>query len=397
MINLNKHPLAKYPLFSSLYFSQGIIYALATVIINVYLDNQGVPDTIIGLIIAIVYIPWVVKFFFGGIVDHFIKIGRRKFIIFGGCLSVISFFILSFIDPNTSIVLFTLILLIASSGIAFLDVSADAWAIEITDEKERGKINGVMFAGLFLGMAVTSIVIGSIAENYGYPFSFIITALIVLVIIAFPIFVEDTVIPKRKEKMKKLLITEFKKPNTQLITIFLPISAISFGLLAVVVPQYMNDVLMLSVGQIGLLMAVGPLATVFGNIVGGFLADHWGRKESLYLTLSLNLFFAAALVFADTWQKLAIIWLIVGFLHGGHYSAFGALSMDVTNPKVGASQYSIMMGIGNAGEMTGTFSSGILISSLGFSRVFLYSGIVYGPALLILRFIKSTIKNGKKK
>jgi len=393
MFDLEKHRLLKYPLFSSLYFSQGIIYALATVIINVYLDSKGVSDTIIGLIIAVAYIPWVVKFLFGGIVDHFIKFGRRKFIIFGGALSAVSFVVLSFIDPATAIIPFALVLLCGSSGIAFLDVSADAWAIELTEEKERGKINAAMFGGLFIGMAVTSIVIGSIAETYGYSFSFIVAAVFILLIIIFPLMVKDTIVPKRKEKIRKLLVLEFKKKNTQLIALFLPLSAISFGLLGVVVPQYMNDVLMMNMGQIGLLMAIGPLATVAGNIAGGFLADHWGRKKPLYLTLSLNLFFASALVFADTWQKLAIIWCIVGFLHGGHYSAFGALSMDVTNPKVGAAQYSLLMAAGNAGEMGGAAVSGSLISTLGFSRVFLYSGIVYGPALLVLRFIKSKFKN----
>jgi len=393
MLDLDKHRLLKYPLFSSLYFSQGIIYALATVIINVYLDSKGIPDTIIGLMIALAYIPWVVKFLFGGVVDHFINFGRRKFIIFGGVLSAGSFIVLSFIDPGTAIIPFALVLLCGSSGIAFLDVSADAWAIELTGEKERGKINAAMFAGLFIGMAVTSIVIGNIAETYGYSFSFIVAAVFILLIIIFPLLVKDTSVPKRKEKIRKLLALEFKKKNTQLVTLFLPLSAISFGLLAVVIPQYMNDVLMMNMGQIGLLMAIGPLATVAGNIVGGFLADHWGRKNSLYLTLSLNLFFASALVFADTWQKLAIIWCIVGFLHGGHYSAIGALSMDVTNPKIGAAQYSLLMASGNAGEMGGTFASGALISTLGFSRVFLYSGIVYGPALLVLRFIKSKFKN----
>ncbi len=393
MIDLDKHKLLKYPLFSSLYFSQGIIYALATVIINVYLDNKGISDAVIGFVIALAYVPWVLKFLFGGAVDHFIKFGRRKFIIFGGILSGLSFIVLSFIDPATAIIPFALVLLCGSSGIAFLDVSADAWAIELTDKKERGKINAAMFGGLFIGMAVTSILIGSVAETYGYSFSFVVAAFLILIIMLFPLLIKDIVIPKRKEKISKLLVSEFKKKNTQLLTLFLPLSSISFGLLAVVIPQYTNDVLMLKLGQIGLIVAIGPLATVAGNIVGGFLADHWGRKKSLYLTISLNLVFAASLVFADTWQKLAIIWCIVGFLHGGHYSAIGALSMDVTNPKVGAAQYSLLMASANAGEMGGTFTSGALISSLGFSRVFLYSGIVYGPALLVLRFIKSKSKN----
>jgi len=395
MIDLKKHRLAKYPLFSSLYFSQGLIYALATVVINVYLDSKGISDTIIGIIIALAYIPWVTKFLFGGVVDHYISFGRQKFIVMGGVLSAASFIILSFIDPSVDLIPFGFFVLLASCGIAFLDVAADAWAIEVTDKHERGKINGLMFAGLFIGMAVTSIVTGAIAEGYGYSFSFIIAAVFVLLIMIFPALVKDTSIPIRKEKIRKLLVKEFKKKNTQLVTLFLPLSGISFGLLAIVIPQYMNDVLMLNMAQIGLLIAVGPLATVVGNLIGGFLADHWGRKETLYLTLSLNLIFAAAFVFADTWQKLAIIWLIVGFLHGGHYATIGALSMDITNPKVGAAQYSLLMASGNAGEMGGTFASGALITSLGFSRVFLYSGLVYGPALLVLRFIKSNFKKNK--
>ena len=65
-------------------------------------------------------------------------------------------------------------------------------------------------------------------------------------------------------------------------------------------------------------------------------------------------------------------------------AAFGAISMDVTNPKIGATQYSILMGFGNAGEMSGTAISGTIIAIAGFSRVFLFSAWIYGPALLIL-------------
>ena len=392
MIDLSKYKLAKYPLFGSLYFSQGLIYALATVIVNIYLDSKGIPDSIIALIIGLAYLPWVVKFIFGWVVDYYIKFGRKKFIILGGMLSGICFIIISFIDPQTALIPFTIITVIGSSGIAFLDVAADAWAIELSEERERGKINGAMFGGLFIGMAVTSIVIGAIAEAYNYQIAFVISGLFVLCIIIFPLIVKETITIKRKEKIRKLLVSEFKKKELQLISLFMPLSAISFGILAIVIPQYMNDVLMLTIGQIGLIIAVAPIATVIGNVIGGFVSDKWGRKKTLFYFLGLNLFFAAMLVFADTWQKLVILWGIVGFLHGGHYSSFGALAMDVTNPKIGASQYSLMMAFGNAGEMGGTVSSGLLISILGFSRVFLYSGWIYGPALLVLHFIKEKIK-----
>lgn len=393
MIDLDKHRFLKYPLFSILYFSQGIVYALATVIINIYLDNKGIDDSIIGLIIGIAYIPWVIKFVFGWIVDRYIKFGRRRFIIFGGVLSSLSFIILSFVDPEFALVPFTIILFVGSSGIAFLDVSADAWAIQTTEAHERGKINGTMFAGLFFGMATTSIVFGNVADNYGYNVSFLAAGLIILAIVIFPIMFKEKIVIEKKQKIGKLLVKEFKKKNTQLVTLLFPLSAISFGLLTIIIPQYMNDVMFLSIGQIGLITAIGPIATVVGNIVGGFMVDHWDRKKSLYVFLGINLIFATLLIFADTWLILAIIWGVIGFLHGGHYSALGALSMDVTNPKLGASEYSLIMAAGNAGEMSGAVFSGSLILLIGFSRTFLYSGWFYGPALLILYFMKLKIKN----
>lgn len=397
MIDVKKHRLVKYPLFGTLYFSQGMIYALATVIINIYLDKKGIDDPIIGLIIAIAYVPWVIKFVFGWIVDYFHKITRRNFIIFGGFLSAISFMILSFIDPKVNLILFVCFVFIASCGIAFLDVSADAWAIELSEEKERGKINGAMFSGLFIGVAVTSIFMSSIADNYSYSFSFFISGLIVLAIIVFPLLVKDTSVRIIKDKIRKLLVNEFKKKNTQLVTFFFPFAGFSFGLLGIVLPQYMEDEFLLSQSTIGWVMAIGSIATVIGNVVGGFMADHWGRKNSIYVFIGLSLIFSASFVFASTLDILIIIWFIVGFMHGGNYSVVGALAMDITNPRIGASQYSMLMAAGNAGEMSGAALSGTMITFIGFTSTFLYSGWFYGPALLISYYIKSSFKIVKKK
>ena len=83
-----------------------------------------------------------------------------------------------------------------------------------------------------------------------------------------------------------------------------------------------------------------------------------------------------------------VLWIIIGFAHGGHYAAMGAMLMDITNQKVGAAQYSILTSFTNLGEMGGVTFSGTLITTIGFSRLFLFSAWIYGPALLILYFIR---------
>jgi len=68
----------------------------------------------------------------------------------------------------------------------------------------------------------------------------------------------------------------------------------------------------------------------------------------------------------------------------------GALFMDITNPKIGATQYSILASITNFGEFGIAMISGTLVLMLGYNRFFLYTAWILGPALLILYFIKET-------
>ena len=81
--------------------------------------------------------------------------------------------------------------------------------------------------------------------------------------------------------------------------------------------------------------------------------------------------------------------IIIGFLQGGSvYSSLLALYMDNTNPRIGASQYSIYTSNANFGEIGVATISGLVVMMLGYSRFFLYSAWIIGPALIILYLIK---------
>ena len=76
---------------------------------------------------------------------------------------------------------------------------------------------------------------------------------------------------------------------------------------------------------------------------------------------------------------------------------FLAMCMDVTNPQIGATQFSIFTSLSNFGTLGLEFISGTLFIMLGFTRLFLYSAWIFGPALLILYIIrlKPINKNSK--
>ncbi len=393
MIDISKSRLLKYLLFGSLYFMEGF-YKAYVIIIPVYFLDKGIAPEIITLIIGIAGVPMIIKFLWGGIVDYYIFKGRKTFIIIGGLISSISLIILIFIDPSVAIIPFSFLLVLGWVGVGFLDVSADAWAIEISREEERGKINGAMFAGQNIGIMSGAILLPFIALSFGYTLAFLAGGIIVLLIVIFPLLVKEHKIVKKQYKMVKLLISEFKKKTTLLITIFVPIAYMNCGILFFIVPIYLDINLALDVSQIGYITAIYTLGVAFGSMIGGVITDKLGRKNTLYIMLSTSILFSALLIYANNWQNFTIIYSIVGFLQGGMAASALALLMDITNPKIGATQFSILTGVANFGYLFAGAVSGSLYVMLGTSRLFLYAAWIYGPALLFLYFIN--LKNLKK-
>ena len=389
MIDITKHNYLKYFLFGSLYFSEGLELILATVIIPVYFVEKGIPLQTITFVSGISAMPWVFKFACGMIIDHFIQSGRKAFILIGGLIGSTGLFSLALVDPSTSLILFAFLVFVSHIGVVFIDVSSDAWAIQSSTTNERGKINGAMTTGLFTGMTVGALLFSYTAEVFSYSSAFLTAGLLMLMILLFPFFTNETKIIRRYQKITSTLINEFKKKTTLLAATFSPIVSINAGILMFIIPLYMKTILHLNVDQIGFITAIFPINIVIGSLIGGVMTDHWGRKIILYIFIFTTIPLTIALIFANTWQVLAVIYGFIGFLQGGYfYAAFSAMLMDITNPKIGATQYSILTSLANFGEIGAGTLSGFLISMLGFTRVFLYSAWALGPALLILYFIQ---------
>jgi len=392
MVGIENKRGMKYFLFGSLYFSEGLMIAITTVATSLYLREKAVSIPLTTLIIGIVNIPWMLKFVWGPIVDYFIRFGRKTFIILGGTLTVSCMFFVSFLDPSASLLPFTLLIFLSHVGIGFIDVSADAWAIDVSTEKDRGKINGSMFAGQYSAWAIGAALFPLIGSQYGYHFVYLINALLIFLILLFPFIVKEGVKRKVKEKIASLVIKEFKTKTVLLIVLFSPLVFMNEGIMSFIIPIYMRDGLGLSDVQIGFIAMILPVFLAVGSLVGGVITDKIGRKSALYLFIGLNVVFVASLIFADTWWKLSLIYGIIGFLMGGHSTVSCALFMDVTNPRIGATQYGIFTGIANVGLNGAGMITGSLAVSLGFARTFLYAAWVFGPALLVLYFIR--VKKG---
>jgi PAT family beta-lactamase induction signal transducer AmpG len=386
-IDIEKRKIVKYILFADLYFPEGIIDTIVPILIPVFLVKEGVPVEIATLSAAFGWIPWTIKFIWSGVIDKYSRYGRKTFVFIGSFIAVISFFILFLINPVTSIIPFTIFLFISQIGQSLHDSAADVWAIDVCKIKERGKINGAMAAGHTIGASSSVLLLGFVADSFGFNNIFLVAGLIVLILLIIPSIIKETKKKIIKEKVTPLIIKEFKNKSTILVALFAPAAVISGAIFMFGAPLYATNILNLSLSQLGLIAAAAPPFVIAGGLIGGAISDKWGRKKTYYIFAIPSIIVILSIMFTRVVLLLLIPYYINIFLQTARNSTARAMYMDVTNLKIGATQYSIFNSLSVISVvLTGMFA-GTLIAILGYINIFIVGALVVIPPLIILYFI----------
>jgi len=381
----------RYVLFSSLYFSEGLYQGLILIVTPLYLLDKGVPLPLVTFIGGLGYLPWGLKFVWGGIIDFFNKYGRKKFAIAGTVFGAIGFLLLSVIDQFFSLIWFAVFLFMGYTGVGFLDSATDAWAIDISKKEERGKINSAMNIGKWVGQYAGALLIIIIGTVFGYSISFLLTGIIILFLIIIPLTV------KYERKIGKLQVwsllkQEFKKRITQVTTTYFFIIVLHHALYSTVILAYLKIVLELDNTFIGFLYVFWLLVVIPGSITGGVLADRYGRKTPLYAFLIALSIASIIPLFVSDFYLIILAFSIGLFFMNGVIAANWAMVMDIINPKISASQHEIICSVVNFGGIVIGSATGTLVVLFGFNSTFVLSALIVIIALLVFTMIKDIEK-----
>lgn len=392
MFDLYINKKFKYFLFSSLYFSEGLYQALILIVTPIYLINKNVPLPLVTLIMGIGYLPWGLKFVWGGIIDFFHKYGRKKFAIFGTIIGAFGFLILSLIDQFFSVIFFTIFLLLGYTGIGFLDSATDAWAIDISKKEERGKINSSMVIGKWTGQYIGALIIIILGALFGYNISFMISGIIILflAIVPYSVKYEDRMIDKLR--IWHLIKQEFKKLTTRLVTLYFFTIVLQHALYFTFLVIYLKINLNFDDTFIGFIFAFWLIVVIPGSITGGILADKYGRKKPLYIFLIMLMITSVTPIFLSNVYLLLINFSITLFFLNCVIAPNWAMVMDIINPKISAFEHEVICSIVNFGSIIIGSATGTLFVLLGANNIFILSGIITLIAIVILYTIKGLDK-----
>ncbi len=174
------------------------------------------------------------------------------------------------------------------------------------------------------------------------------------------------------------------------------INGIAFMMLMPFFALYLKDKVD-SLLLVGIVMAVAPIASVFGTMIGGKLADIYGRKPVMVTSMAGNGFVMLGFVFFDTFYAFIILSAFMGFFNSLFHPAASAMVADVTAPDKRTEAFGLLRLGHNIGAAIGPLigASIIVISK---SVIFLIAaGTVFVYSLVVLLFIYESLPKKDKK
>ena len=291
-----------------LYFAQGFPWGFMLTALLSFLASKGLTIVESGQLTAMATLPWTFKLFWGPVIDSFIyeKMGKRRpWILFaqiGMALSLVAMIFMGDISENISLLGWMFFL--HNCFASLQDVSCDALAVDVLLPEEQGKVNGAMWGSKIIGTGTGAAAMGTLLVSNGLVFTILVQTLLMLIIMIFPLFILERPGEKRFPWSEggdsltdlnhskshspltviKDLITAFSKAPCYYAALFIVISAINQGINGAVLPVFYNATLGWESDTYSQVVGgPGTILEFFGAILGGVMADRFGRRKVFFI------------------------------------------------------------------------------------------------------------------
>jgi len=373
--------------FFLLYVTEGIPLGFTATAVATQMRRQGLGPAEIGAFVGSLYLPWALKWIAGPIVDTITvrRFGRRRFWIILMQLGMIATLLAAMpVDFARNLHLFTALIFVHNLFGATQDVAIDALAVNVLPEDERGRANGFMFGGAYLGQAIGGSGVLFLTPLIGFPNTFfMVCAWIAMVTLFVAIPMREPAGPPAAPVAGPALariagevgaflrdsVRAFFGTRAALVGVLfalLPGGAYALGL---ALQSNLAVELGLDDAQVGALNLWSSLISGGFCIVGGYLSDRFGRRGTLAWTMAATGIPTLALAWSmqhHGWihtvavdapgratpaaalvQMFWVSVLVYNVFQGLYYGIRTALFMDVTTPRVAATQFTAYMALMN--------------------------------------------------
>ncbi|MBK7642154.1 MAG: MFS transporter [Planctomycetes bacterium] len=390
--------------FAGLYLCEGAPIGFLWWALPTILRERGAPIDEIGALTSWLVLPWAFKFLWAPLLDAGGGCGLRVWIIAMQLVMALTLLPVLAVDAGLGMRWIGAALVLHALAAASQDAAIDSLALRTTPEAERGRLNGWMQLGMLLGRSVFGG--GALLARRWIGDSGVVLLLsgglasTALALAWRGRAILKPVLRAGTESLGLHLAQALKSRRTWFGLAFAATSGAGFEVVGMFAGPMLIDHGQNS-STVGLFLglpAVGAMA--LGSLVGGSLSDRLGvRRVVLFSGLALGgailalsaLLQAQAPTFALI-AALCAVYLAIGLFTASTYALFMAL----TDPALGATQFSAYMGATNLCESWSSRVGGALAEQRGYAGAFAIPALIGLAALSLLFALRPRTRDASR-
>ncbi len=420
---MTKQPTSRNPwtFLPSLYFAEGLPYVLINTVSVILYKRMGIDNASIAFWTSWLYLPWVIKMFWGPLVDLYST--KRRWILSTQLAMGLGLFLAAYSLNTQGFFFLSLAAFTAGAFIsATYDIATDGFYMLALTEKDQA-----LFVGIRAGFYRLAMIFGSGLLVYlagrievisgNIPFSwttvlaasgaiFLLAALYHRFILPYP--AADgrgrTAGAQERTSFLEIIKAYFRQEKIGVIVAFILLYRLGEAMLIKLVSPFLLDShqaggLGLTTSDVGLVYGtIGILSLVLGGILGGWLISRFGLKRIIWpMVLAMHLPDLFFVYMAYHQPAIEFVYPLVAleqFGYGLGFTVFTVYLMYSAEGRYKTSHYAISTGIMALGMMLPGFASGWLQQAVGYKTFFIIVCLMTIPGMLTIPFIP---KNEKRK
>ena len=364
-------------------------------IIPVIMRQEKFSLSTIGFIVAILKVPWILKFLWSPVVDRFnVTVSDyKRWILLSELVFAVFIFSVAFFDLMASFYVILTLVTLSFFASANGDIATDALATQSFDRKNKSMLNSMQSMGSFGGAMIGG---GLLLWVYKQISWYHLTPLLAFVVVAalLPLFFNNGLIINRDRAVaKRVSMTDIFHFFTQRgagkqIGFLLLYYVAMIGTLAMLSP-YLVD-LGYDIKQIGTMRGfLGPATGLLASFAGGLIVRKIGRHYSRILFAVLILFttFYFWFISINAHPEIQLLYIGILLLWGSYGMAtvvVYTLAMDYARKGREGTDFTIQTVIAHLSGIGVVLISGKIAHHAGYTNLFLFE---FGLACLSLIYV----------
>lgn len=380
-----------------LYVAQGIPWGFMAITLPAYLKGQGASHAEVGAAFAMTTLPYALKWVWGPLMDLFTipSLGRRRpWIMFAQLMMALTVLVIVILpDLAANLELLAVIVLIHTVFNSMQDVATDALAVDLLDDDERGRANGLTYACKFGGGIIGGAGMGRMISEAGLSTALVIQTAILLAIMLVPLLVRERSGPPPPRPPLREIAEGFGQAATLRSTLavggLVLLLNISLGVVGVAaVGLYTAELKWEIQKYTDLVGGLGMVIGFGGSILGGFLSDLLGRRRIVAIaSIGMAVGWLVFAVAEPLWGNDTFIYMIAtwaALCQSVMLVSTYALCMDVSWSRIAATQFAGFMALSSLSSTIGYKLAAPILGELSYQGVYVAAGGVQIAVTAIL-------------